>query len=69
MKKNRLDYSQIIFAIIFFNLIIAIFLIIAFFIFLINMIFWTMNLIEGISHRINKKSNTQIEKTKISELN
>jgi len=33
------------------------------------MIFWTMNLIEGISHRINKKSNTQIEKTKISELN
>jgi hypothetical protein len=67
MKKNRLDYSQIIFAIIFFNLIIAIFLIIIFFVFSINVIDLMINIIKERNFSNKQKNNIIIGKT--SELN
>lgn len=67
MKKNRLDYSQIIFAIIFFNLIIAIFLIIIFFVFSINVIDLMINIIKERNFSNKQKNNIIMGKT--SELN
>jgi hypothetical protein len=67
MKKNRLDYSQIIFDIIFFNLIIAIFLIIIFFVFSINVIDLMINIIKERNFSNKQKNNIIIGKT--SELN